>query len=71
MDWLGNTDEDALKSYLQNEVQVFTVKPLDVQKRIELLRFFGVNENADSFKTLIVENELFDNPQILLEYLMF
>jgi hypothetical protein len=65
MDWLGNTDEDALKSYLQNEVQVFTVKPLDEQKRIELLRFFGVNENADSFKTLIIENELFDNPQIL------
>lgn len=65
MDWLGNTDEDALKNYLQNEVQVFTVKPLDEYKRIELLRFFGVNENADSFKSLIVENELFDNPQIL------
>lgn len=65
MDWLGNTDEDALKSYLQNDVQVFTIKPLDAQKRIEFLRYFGLDEITDSFKTLIVENDLFDNPQIL------
>lgn len=65
MDWLGNTDEDALKSYLQNDVQVFTIEPLNEQKRIELLRYFGLNEIEDSFKTLIIENELFDNPQIL------
>ncbi len=65
MDWLGNTDEDALKNYLQENVQVFILQPLNAGKRLELVNNLGIKQIDESFEKFIVENELFDNPQIL------
>jgi hypothetical protein len=65
MDWFGNSDEDALKSFLQTDVQVFAVQPLSDEKKSDLLNKIGTDRIDESYKELVLNHELFDNPQIL------